>query len=181
MRIPRLVLLMLIASGALFLAVDRSFDAGTWPLPGPQLSVRVPFKLQHSGDYFIEVSMPNASTDKLHVVDETLLCDLSYKIETDGISEPTQHVNAIKSTGEYRWANVVLYDASPPFHLRRCKRTWRNCCCFRVRSRAYRAVSVADLAKLSRAARRIWRSDGALSARSPHGSSQSVGRIASRR
>src|ERR1700722_18990807 len=64
MKISRLVLLAVIAGGAAFLASDRPFDAGTWPLPGSQLSVRVPLGLRHAGDYFIEVAMPKASTDK---------------------------------------------------------------------------------------------------------------------
>lgn len=118
MKIFRLVLLAIIAAGAAFLVGDRPFDAGTWPLPGSQLSVRVPFKLRHAGDYFIEVTMPKASADKIHAVDETLPCDLSYTIERDGLSNQTQRVNTIRSTGEFVWANVVLYDASSAFHLR---------------------------------------------------------------
>jgi hypothetical protein len=119
MKTFRLVLLAVIAGGVAFLASDRPFDAGTWPLPGSQLSVRVPFKLRRAGDYFIEVAMPKASTDKMHVVDETLPCELSYTIETDGVSSQAQRVSTIKSTGEYGWANIVLYNASPAFHLRR--------------------------------------------------------------
>jgi hypothetical protein len=119
MKISRLVLLTMIAGAALFLSQDRSFDAGTWPLPGPQLYVRMPFEVHHSGDYFIEVAMPKASADTIHVVAENLQCDLSYRVDTDAVSEETRQITTLRSTGEFGWANVILYDASTPFHLTR--------------------------------------------------------------
>jgi hypothetical protein len=115
----RVGLLLAIACGAAFLVADKPFDAGTWPLPAPQLSVRIPFKLQFPGDYWIELSMPRASADRIHVVDETLSCDLSYTIEKDGVQEQPRRITSVSSTGEYRWANVVLYQAGPPFRLSR--------------------------------------------------------------
>jgi hypothetical protein len=119
MKRIRLVLLSLITCGAAFLVTDKPFDAGTWPLPGPQLSIRVPSKLHFPGDYLVEVSMPRATADKIHVVDETLPCDLSYTVEKDGVPERPRRITSVSSTGEYGWANVVLYQAGPPFRLRR--------------------------------------------------------------
>jgi hypothetical protein len=115
----RVGLLLAIACGAAFLVADKPFYAGTWPLPAPQLSVRIPFKLQSPGDYLIELSMPRASADRIHVVDETLPCDLSYTVEKDGVEEQPRRVTSVSSTGEYGWANVVLYQAGPPFRLSR--------------------------------------------------------------
>ncbi len=119
MKRLRLGLLLVIASGAAFLVADTPFDAGTWPLPAPNFSIRIPFKLRFPGDYLIELSMPRASADQIHVVDETLPCDLSYTIEKDGASEKPRRISSVSSTGEYGWANVVLYQAGARFHLNR--------------------------------------------------------------
>jgi hypothetical protein len=67
----------------------------------------------------IELSMPRASADRIHVVDETLSCDLSYTVEKDGVQEQPRRITSVSSTGEYGWANVVLYQAGPPFRLSR--------------------------------------------------------------
>jgi hypothetical protein len=74
MKRLRLGLLLVIACGAAFLVADTPFDAGTWPLPAPNFSIRIPFKLRFPGDYLIELSMPRASADQIHVVDESLPC-----------------------------------------------------------------------------------------------------------
>jgi hypothetical protein len=115
----RLGLVLIIACGAAFLVADTPFDAGTWPLPAPKLSIRIPFKLRFPGDYVIELSMPRASADQIHVVDETLPCDLSYTIEKNGVPEQPRGISSVSSTGEYGWANVVLYQGGAPFHLNR--------------------------------------------------------------
>src|SRR5580692_10192579 len=37
----RVGLVLIIACGAAFLVADTQFDAGTWPLPAPKLSIRI--------------------------------------------------------------------------------------------------------------------------------------------
>jgi hypothetical protein len=119
MKHIRLILVSIIACGAAVIVADKPFDAGTWPLPAPQLSIRIPFKLRLPGEYFIEVSMPRASADKIHVVDETLPCNLSYTIEKDGVPGQPHQITSVSSSGEYGWANVVLYGVDAPFRLSR--------------------------------------------------------------
>jgi hypothetical protein len=119
MKHIRLILVSIIACGAAVIVADKPFDAGTWPLPAPQLSIRIPFKLRLPGEYFIEVSMPRASADKIHVVDETLPCNLSYTIEKDGVPGQPHQITSVSSSGEYGWANVVLYGVDSPFRLSR--------------------------------------------------------------
>jgi len=163
MKNSRLVLLAAIAGGAAFLASDRPFDAGTWPLPGSQLSVRVPFKLHRAGDYFIEVTMPKANIDKIRVVDETLPCELSYSIETNGVSSQTRRIC------HYSHWRRGLY---------RRQRARRDLCDFGGCTPADRAVSVVDLSNLPRTGRRIRRSRRADSDRTTFKALTSIRSIA---
>ena len=119
MHASRIVLLVIAACGAAAIILEAQMARPpNVPMPGNGLSVVIPVDLRTSGDFYVELTMPRATTDN-HVVDETLPCDLSFKVERDGVLEKLQQVKTVSSTSEEPWLHVVQYQAGDQFHLSR--------------------------------------------------------------
>src|SRR5277367_1689391 len=116
MKILRRSLLTCSVVGGLLLVFETPPEIDILPLPGANLTDRFSFRVPSAGDYDLLISMAKVGSE-ISLSEETIPCDLSLRIDTEGRAVVSKTISTISRGSEIGFEHTQQYYAQQPFHL----------------------------------------------------------------
>jgi hypothetical protein len=117
MKIARRICIVVIAVGALMLAVPRDLSFDTVPFPAAGLSVKILADIAHDGDYHLVAAIPKVG-EQLALSEESVPCALAVTLTRQGHPPTTNQITSISRYAEVGFGRIQYYK-STDWHLAR--------------------------------------------------------------